>query len=458
MLQQLQAEHFKSWRTLNLDLAAVTGLFGTNSSGKSSIIQFLLMLKQTKNATDRGLVLDFGGDDQLVNLGTFQDVIYQHNAEKSLQWSLRWELPKILRVSDPLEKSPGALFEGNVLATSSEVFFDKEIKSRFLTYTFAGHTFELRSQEKNTPMFRLNVNSNLASEFRFVRQKGRAWSLPAPIKTHLFPDQAKTYHQNADFLGFFESEYEAFMNRIYYLGPLREYPQRQYQWSGTQPLDVGYRGERTIDAILSATSRGERRNLAPNKRYKTFQEMIAYWLQQLGLIHSFSVQEIMKGSNLYRAIVQQCEGGAEVFLTDVGFGVSQVLPALVLLYYVPEGSTILMEQPEIHLHPAVQSGLADVILQVAQHRNVQVIVESHSEHLLRRFQRRIAEDEYPASKMKLYFCSANREGSSLSNLKVNPFGEIENWPNNFFGDEMAEIAATQTAAIKRKISANRNGQ
>ena len=80
-------------------------------------------------------------------------------------------------------------------------------------------------------------------------------------------------------------------------------------------------------------------------------------------------------------------------LTDVGFGVSQVLPVLVLLYYVPEGSTVLMEQPEIHLHPAVQSGLADVMLSVADVRNVQIVVESHSEHLMRRLQRRVAEEQ-----------------------------------------------------------------
>ena len=69
-------------------------------------------------------------------------------------------------------------------------------------------------------------------------------------------------------------------------------------------------------------------------------------------------------------------------MTDVGFGVSQVLPVLVLLYYVPEGSIVLMEQPEIHLHPSVQSDLADVMLEVAHDIvEVQIIVESHSEHL-----------------------------------------------------------------------------
>ena len=92
--------------------------------------------------------------------------------------------------------------------------------------------------------------------------------------------------------------------------------------------------------------------------------MIAYWLKELKLIHEFKIEEIGAGANLYRAIVKRDAKSPPALLTDVGFGVSQVLPALVLLYYVPEGSTVIMEQPEIHLHPSVQSGLADVILTV----------------------------------------------------------------------------------------------
>ena len=73
MLTELHLENFKAWRELKLEFGKITALFGENSSGKSSVIQFLLMLKQTKNATDRGLVLDFGGrQTDLVNLGNYR--------------------------------------------------------------------------------------------------------------------------------------------------------------------------------------------------------------------------------------------------------------------------------------------------------------------------------------------------------------------------------------------------
>ena len=125
---------------------------------------------------------------------------------------------------------------------------------------------------------------------------------------------------------------------------------------------------------------------------------------------------------------------------------------LVLLAYVPEGSTVLLEQPEIHLHPSVQAGLADVILEVASVRNVQVIVESHSEHLLRRLQRRVAEESADPDRIALYFCDYANGQSVAKQLELNLFGEIENWPDGFFGDPFKETAAIVKAGLKRQIS------
>ena len=78
MLNRLKIENFKAWREADLRFGKVTGFFGANSAGKSSLLQLLLLLKQTRNATDRGLVLDFGGPADIVNLGTFKDVVHRH--------------------------------------------------------------------------------------------------------------------------------------------------------------------------------------------------------------------------------------------------------------------------------------------------------------------------------------------------------------------------------------------
>ena len=130
---------------------------------------------------------------------------------------------------------------------------------------------------------------------------------------------------------------------------------------------------------------------------------------------------------------------------------SQILPALVLCFYAPEGSTVILEQPEIHLHPLAQAGLADALIDAYQKRGVQIIVESHSEHLLRRLQRRISEGTISQNHVGMYFCSQDSGGASqIDRLELDKFGNIANWPENFFGDQFGEIAAMSEAAMKRR--------
>ena len=449
MLNRFKLENFKAWRHADLHLGKVTGLFGTNSAGKSSLLQLLLLLKQTAHATDRSLVLDLGGPDDVVNLGTFKDLVHRHDEQSQVSWHLDWTLPETLTIHDPMQPHGKPLHESDRLETQCAVGLKQaRIRAHGLAYRFDGVEFRLQPKPGSATKFDLATDSR---DFQFIRNRGRPWPLPHPIKTHRFPNEARNFYQNADFLDDFELEYEILMDSIHYLGPLREYPRREYHWSGSAAADVGRRGEWTVNAILAATRDGKTRSLGYRKRRKPFQEMIAHWLRELGLIHDFHLGEIAEGSNLYEAMVRTTSTGVPTALTDVGFGVFQVLPAIVLLYHVPEGSTVLLEQPEIHLHPAVQYGLADVMLNVAEVRNVQVIVESHSEHLMRRLQRRVAEEKASPKDVKLYFVSMERGVAQASDLALNERGEIENWPDNFFGDELGEVAAISKASLMRRM-------
>ena len=450
MLNRVKLENFKAWREADVRLGRITGFFGPNSAGKSSLLQFLLLLRQTKNATDRGLVLDFGGPTDLVNLGTFEDVVHGHDLHRRIRWALEWKPTAGHRQAASADRfGPDGRLRMRCEVGVRRIRLPQPIPwTSELGYGCGDVDYVLRPKEGSETKFELVSEGG---DFAFQRNVGRAWPLPRPIKTHLFPSEIRSYFQNADFLGDFELEYENLMDSIYYLGPLREYPRREYLWRGSSPEDVGTRGEYTLDAILAATRDGETRSLGYRRRRKSFQEMIAYWLRELGLIHEFRLEEIAEGTSLWRVQVRTSASAAQTGLADVGFGVSQVLPALVLLYYVPEGATVLMEQPELHLHPAVQSGLADVMLNVAKVRNVQIVIESHSEHLLRRFQRRVAEGSAEPDDVKLYFVSARNGVAHNSDLALNRFGEVENWPEGFFGDELGEVAAIARAGLTRRI-------
>jgi predicted ATPase len=136
---------------------------------------------------------------------------------------------------------------------------------------------------------------------------------------------------------------------------------------------------------------------------------------------------------------------------------SQVLPVVVQVFYAPANSTVLIEQPELHLHPSVQASLADLFIAAAhvreggQRRNVQLLVESHSEHLLRRLLRRIAEEEIMANEVALYFCSQGLNGSRIEQLEVDEFGDVLNWPQDFFGDELEDVAVQAEVGMQRKL-------
>lgn len=449
MLRRLSFTNFKSWDRANLKFGKITGLFGTNSSGKTSLIQFLLLLKQTKEATDRAISLDLNGP--YVNLGVYKDMIHRHDERRGLSWELEFERDKEFVLVDPGRKRTESLVRGRQIEIKSEVSAkDQGASAEKLEYAIGDVRFRLAPKSAGETAYEL---SSAGSPFKFVRTQGRPWQLPGPIKSYAFPDQARTYFQNASFLSDLESAFEAQIDNVFYLGPLRVYPQRDYLWARSRPQDVGLRGEKAIDAILAATIAGTKRNRVHKGPLRPFQEMIAYWLQQIGLIHTFQVVEIAEGSNRWQAKVSVRKGGTEALLTDVGFGVSQVLPVVTLLQYVPEGATVILEQPEIHLHPLAQAGLADVIINAALNRDVQVIVESHSEHLLLRLQRRVAEGMLSNDDLRLYFCDAPQGTSSLESLHVDLLGSIDNWPEHFMGDAFGETYAAESARLKRMAKA-----
>jgi len=453
MINEIHFEGFKSWRdTGPVRVAPITALFGNNSSGKTSLLQMLLLLKQTAESPDRTQVLNLGDDRALVDLGTFQDVLFAHDLSVPLRISLQWTLPQPLVVLDPADPD-AKLFEDKTLRYRTTIASQGtgeglgRANVAEMAYGFDGADFGMRPAKGKKSKFELFETSK---HFDFVRTVGRPWDLPAPAKCYGFPDQVRAYFQNAGFLSDFELQFEQLFSRLFYLGPLRDYPRRQYSWAGAKPADMGRRGERVVDAILASREAGISYSRGRGHKRQSLEERVASWLEDLGLIDRFEVRPISKGGKLFQVWVRRNPKAPEVLITDVGFGVSQILPVLALCYYAPEGSTLILEQPEIHLHPRVQAGLADVFIDAAKTRGVQIVVESHSEHLLRRLQRRVAEERLSAEETALYFAATKDRESRLTTLELDLFGTINNWPEEFFGDEFDEIAATSKAALRRR--------
>ena len=243
--------------------------------------------------------------------------------------------------------------------------------------------------------------------------------------------------------------FENLFAHVYPLGPTRVQPRRLYHWEGTHPESIGQSGEDMIDSLLNA--RVDQRTTPYEGQNVPIESRISWWLREMDLGYAFSIKRTSAGTDRdYDVLIQKGPDSAKVTLADMGYGLSQFLPVLVHCYYASEGSTLILEQPGIHLHPKVQSQLADLLIEVITERNLQILIESHSEHLLNRLQRRIAEERISANQTALYFCRNDEGVSEIDKLEMDEFGNIANWPENFFGDEMGDLFAMTEAQRERQ--------
>ncbi len=430
MLTNLRLQNFKSWEdTGDIPLKPITAFFGTNSSGKSSLLQALLLLKQTAESSDRGAIFHFGDPGSYADLGDFPSVVHGHNTDRPLGISLDWTDEEPLEVRNTITSHRVAHSKdlGFQVTSSTGGLGSRQLTVvNEMSYKVGDAVFGMRRSDVGT-----YAPFTDARNFRLLRRRGRPVDFDSLSKCYGFPPTVRASYRNADFLSDLEFSLEQCLDNINYLGPLRAYPKRAYLWPGIQPTDVGQMGELVVGALLAAGEWGQETNPFGSNRRVSLEQYVAYCLKELGLIHDFRIELIAEGNRLFQVKVRKSREAPEVLLTDVGFGVSQVLPAIVLCFYVPEGSTIILEQPEIHLHPTAQSGLADVFIDAIQKRKVQIIIESHSEHLLQRLQRRIAEKKISHEDVGLYFCTPGDGSSQLATLQLDPYGNIANWPKDF---------------------------
>lgn len=251
-----------------------------------------------------------------------------------------------------------------------------------------------------------------------------------------------------------------FAENVKYLGPLRDEPKAVYPYSFTNDSrDVGYKGEHTAAVLdihgntnveyivpLEANENNNYTKIVQNKLITAVLE----WLNYMGIVSNVKTND--KGKLGHELIVSTNNSGKWHDLTHVGVGVSQVLPILVLCLLAKKGSTLIFEQPELHLHPRVQTRLADFFVSMSN-LGKQCVIETHSEYFINRLRYHsvISKEEKKFNdQVILYFVEKEGEISNYKSVKINDFGVIENWPKGFF-DENEEISsAILKAAIKKR--------
>lgn len=252
-----------------------------------------------------------------------------------------------------------------------------------------------------------------------------------------------------------------FSNSVKYLGPLRDEPKPLYPLAAyADPTDVGLRGEMTA-AVLNLhrerkiryipSAAFERRPLQPVAVPRSLEAAVTDWLKYLGVAET--AYSVDKGKLGHEMKVTLAQGEKPQDLTHVGVGVSQVLPILVMSLLAERDTTLIFEQPELHLHPRVQTRLGDFFLSIVL-AGKQCLIETHSEYLINRLRFRAAEQDETnrvTDQLKIYFVEKSSDSSDFREVKVNEYGAILQWPEGFFDQSQVESEAIlRAASIKKK--------
>jgi hypothetical protein len=245
---------------------------------------------------------------------------------------------------------------------------------------------------------------------------------------------------------------------IRYLGPLREEPRAAYPDSPEgDDTYVGPRGEFTASVLQL---HGRRRVSVPTPDGKPprplqFIRAVNLWAEYFDVGQSFSVSDQARFGIQMQVHQKDVQGGLD--LTAVGTGVSQLLPVIVMCLLAPAGSLLLIEQPELHLNPRVQQRLADFLLVIARSgRNL--VVETHSEYLISRLRRHIAEDldDEVQDLVGIYFAERQKGATTYNLVTTNEYGDIKDWPDGFFDQATDEAHAILSASVKKRRAKLRN--
>lgn len=421
-LSRIRLLNFRNWTdehwTSGIDLRPITLVLGRNSAGKTSILQPLRMLKQTIEATDAGIHLHLGaGLAEGVDLGAFVDVINGHDESRELGVGIdlaEKEISVDVRFRQVAERP--------VIESLAYRIRDEKIE-----ISRTPNAYQLRS-----PRFRLPNwdGAKDVHEPKKVYEPGRGITVSENALSDLGPSLGPQVRKA---MLAFKDAFRTF----HYLGPLRPPPAREVTWMQQDPTRLGSTGSETVQALIGSATRRETSTLLAN---------VSAWLKRLDLADSIEVRRL--GSSLLYQI-EVIRGGDRSNLIDVGYGVSQVLPVIVLLHFVPEGAVILCEGPEAHLHPMAQASMADMFVEVARKRRLQILLETHSEHLFRRLQYLISEGRVRSTDCALYYVERDEPSAKLIVLESDEFGRVKNWPDMLFGDAIGEVERQTMKALER---------
>jgi len=429
----------------NLRLSNLNLIVGPNNAGKSSLLYSLLLLKQTLQDKDSDAVLVTSGPH--VNLGSYLDIISGNDPNKNLGIDFEIAESKLELMPERafLEKEPRELgaynkyhvdfrFDAprNSIKIAGFHVSDTKIKKSLIGRK------RIQARKWNVTGFDVDLIPHVQPVFHHF--------LPVMVPYGKRPKDEKIRERVFQLL--FTGRVQASMiERIFaeilYVGPVRQQIPR-YGILGTQQYSELSPSGQNLMRVLSSAKR------LAGADAKTALAELNYWLgTRFGVLKRVRIRNVDKGKTIKSLIADDPRGSKDINLAAMGSGVSQLVPVIVQTVLTPENGCIIVEQPEIHLHPAAQAALGDLFVQYAKDSR-QLIIETHSEHLLLRVRRRVAEGTIPPELVNVFFVDKTKGGTRVRRLSLQENGHFKRWPAGFFEEGYQEAMALAMAQTKDK--------
>ena len=487
----IRSVHFSNLKAFkghhDVPLGPLTFIYGRNSAGKSSLLQALLLLKQTIESSDpeRPALVIRG---PLADLGSVPGIIFGHDTSLELRLGVETDVDNTFgRVADGTQRVTLS-FEWDdevrsVRQTGIDVGVDgKNIASykrrrgpRELTprATRTETPFRIGRRQAKEEFFRWGIERSLQGRFsirgddlarsildseldtvigdlsaRATLASGSWGILPYGPKFSLKSNSDSKRDEALkaivkeleaswwDFLYELRFGLSNALDSVIYLGPLRRAPERFHILSGAQRRSVGREGEYMAELL---------------NQHRDVETLVNTWLERLNIPYNLSAVDFEEAEvahtigDVVVLALTDVRNNLLVSPGDVGFGISQLLP-IVVQAFAGQETTVCVEQPEIHVHPRLQGSMADLFIAAAlEGPKNQFVIETHSEHLMLRIQRRVRAGDIKPDDVKVLYVDTDAEGAArVLELRLDENGRfIDEWPEGFFEERFDEIFGTE---------------
>lgn len=489
-------------------LADLTVFCGTNSCGKSTILKTLLLLRQSQGLYEsygtRPGKLRFTGAQ--VDLGNYLSFVTNNDIRKDIEISLEIQdfLPsfifkelldlnnlatkyrgisrlnyklkcsfvftasKSIGVSDETDEIKTTSPEGTLVSSNWEISVDDTLLASWEVRAVKSSSNVRTKYKIFIPIDKIPQSCHDLLELRKSPQQKTipidieldGLILSRSIRVGRLRDFRRTFpiRNLPPYIAYSMQDFVRTLRRIHYIAPLRAPAKRYYLTNFDITADLDPTGEFLpyfLGGIIEEPIVSHVPPKLVNPIRQSLSDALNGWLYYLrtGMMYFAPRKGEFEASTHKSALVEiglkSIKGNLIHSLADSGFGYSQILPILVRGLMAPKGSTIIIEQPELHLNPALQVRLADFFISMIR-SGKQVIIETHSEHLVNAVRVRTAHDitRNLSSNTKVYFIDIVRNKPTIHSLDIKEDGTIPKWPYGFFG-EAANLTAELLRAQKK---------